>query len=375
MAEINIAQPMRFRVDVKTGLVEQPQRGGLMKGDRKANRIIVELVNGSENVDITGVKVKGRFMRPPDMDEIELKGTAEGNLAIVQLEDTCYTAGGHYEATVSLVLDDVERTVLFISGEVYRSGSGNAAGDEDTGDEGGSTGGGGSSGSGLPSGGTAGQVLVKASSAEGAAIWKTLTAADVKARADDWMPTAEETGALPKDGTAVNATKLNGKDADKYALKTDTAPDSDKLGGVAASQYAKKTDIPKDSGVDLLTAYPVGSIYISVIETSPAAIFGGTWEQIPDRFLLGAGGSYALGNTGGEAEVTLTLNQTPKHDHAIPGEPHNDLPAWEAPNQYVTYGYRSGTVTSVINTNKAGGGAAHNNMPPWEAVNIWKRVE
>ena len=37
--------------------------------------------------------------------------------------------------------------------------------------------------------------------------------------------------------------------------------------------------------------YPVGSIYISAASTSPADMFGGTWEKIKDRFLLGADSS------------------------------------------------------------------------------------
>ena len=36
------------------------------------------------------------------------------------------------------------------------------------------------------------------------------------------------------------------------------------------------------------TIYPVGSIYMSVSGTSPATLFGGTWEQIQERFLLSA---------------------------------------------------------------------------------------
>lgn len=70
----------------------------------------------------------------------------------------------------------------------------------------------------------------------------TLTAANVGARPDTWTPTASDVGALPSDGTAVNAAQLNGKSADQYMLKTDTAADSEKLGGVAASEYIQHND-------------------------------------------------------------------------------------------------------------------------------------
>ena len=44
--------------------------------------------------------------------------------------------------------------------------------------------------------------------------------------------------------------------------------------------------------------YPVGSIYQSTNSTSPAALFGGTWEQIAsDRVLMGASSSHAAGTT------------------------------------------------------------------------------
>lgn len=42
--------------------------------------------------------------------------------------------------------------------------------------------------------------------------------------------------------------------------------------------------------------YPIGSIYMSFNSTSPADLFGGTWEQITDRFLYCADSS---GTTGG----------------------------------------------------------------------------
>jgi hypothetical protein len=44
--------------------------------------------------------------------------------------------------------------------------------------------------------------------------------------------------------------------------------------------------------------YPVGSIYQSTARTSPAALFGGTWEQIAsERVLMGAGSGHAAGTT------------------------------------------------------------------------------
>ena len=72
------------------------------------------------------------------------------------------------------------------------------------------------------------------------------------------------------------------------------------------------TDAATKGYADLAT-YPVGAIYISTISTSPASLFGGTWEQLKDRFLLGAGDTYAAGATGGEAAHALTVNEMPPH--------------------------------------------------------------
>lgn len=52
--------------------------------------------------------------------------------------------------------------------------------------------------------------------------------------------------------------------------------------------------------------YPVGSIYMSVNSTSPATLFGGTWEQMKDRFLVGAGNDYAVNSTGGSTTHSHT---------------------------------------------------------------------
>ena len=69
----------------------------------------------------------------------------------------------------------------------------------------------------------------------------------------------------------------------------------------------------KDSGVSWsaweglgLMAYPVGAVYLSFAETSPASLFGGSWEQLKDMLLVGAGDVYAVGSTGAVQMTTET---------------------------------------------------------------------
>ena len=57
--------------------------------------------------------------------------------------------------------------------------------------------------------------------------------------------------------------------------------------------------------------YPVGSIYQSMSETSPASTIGGVWTQLK-TFLYG---STTAKQTGGEATHTLTVNEMPNHTH------------------------------------------------------------
>ena len=53
-----------------------------------------------------------------------------------------------------------------------------------------------------------------------------------------------------------------------------------------------------DALLKSVNPFPVGSIYQSTARTSPAALFGGTWEQIAsERVLMGASSSHAAGTT------------------------------------------------------------------------------
>lgn len=90
------------------------------------------------------------------------------------------------------------------------------------------------------------------------------------------------------------------------------------VNGVEPDENANVT-IPQ---VSILQAYPVGSIYLSVVETNPAELFGGTWEAMPGRVLIGAGVSdfdinYVAGTKGGSRARTLTSSNIPKHTHTV----------------------------------------------------------
>ena len=116
----------------------------------------------------------------------------------------------------------------------------------------------------------------------------------------------------------------------------------------------------------------VGRYYWSDDPTSPASLFGGTWEQIKDKFLLAAGDIYAVGSTGGEVDVTLTVAQMPSHSHGFATKP-----SWSTDNGSWA-SFRTGTSDTFGSVNlaleNAGGSQPHNNMPPYLAAYCWKRI-
>lgn len=137
--------------------------------------------------------------------------------------------------------------------------------------------------------------------------------------------------------------------------------------------------------VDLI--YPVGAIYMSVNETNPEVLFGGTWKKIQNRFLLCSSSSYPAGSTGGEATHTLTASEMPSHNGHLSAGIADDVP--HEKGNYKGY-LNSSTMTAYGNIGRGwnvhqgnemhpasepvGGGQAHNNMPPYLAVYAWKRT-
>ena len=91
-------------------------------------------------------------------------------------------------------------------------------------------------------------------------------------------------------GKPVACTHSLGKDVPADAVFTDHtySAATQSAAGLMSAADKKRLD----------NLYPVGSIYQSTDPTSPAALFGGTWEQIAsERVLMGAGSGHAAGTT------------------------------------------------------------------------------
>lgn len=137
-------------------------------------------------------------------------------------------------------------------------------------------------------------------------------------------------------------------------------------------QWLKSWFTATEDLVDVV--YPVGSIYMSVNSTSPATLFGGTWVQIKDTFLLACGDTYSSdGNVAtaqhGSATHTLTINEIPSHNHKT-----GSRQTYGSGNAWGLVNYGSSGSAQDKNTSSTGGGQAHNNMPPYMAVYVWKRT-
>jgi len=109
-----------------------------------------------------------------------------------------------------------------------------------------------------------------------------------------------------------------------------------------------------------------------------------------DRFIVGSGNAYSVGETGGADSVILNTTQIPSHNHTLtdPGHAHTYVGAfWPSPsgpeqNQAgspedktdFNYGRTTDSATTGITINNVGGGLAHENRPPYFALIYLMRI-
>ena len=144
------------------------------------------------------------------------------------------------------------------------------------------------------------------------------------------------------------------------------------------------------AALSLSTIYPIGSIYTSTVSTNPSTLFGfGTWVAFgAGRVLIGDGGGYAAGATGGSADaIVVSHNHTATTTSTDSGHTHGISPgAWTdgggkvEGNSFSFGGKVTATQTSTANitsstsistTGSSGTGA---NLQPYVVVYMWNRT-
>lgn len=170
----------------------------------------------------------------------------------------------------------------------------------------------------------------------------------------------------------------------------------DKEGNLTVKSIKTTKYIPLNNEV-LDIVYPVGSIYMSVNNVNPKELFGGEWEQITGRFLLGSGSpkqnnynglgkiqeeelkwNFQSNTTGGEYSHKLNASEMPSHNHfsgnssllAIADIAGTGITGVDmSENGWWHESYKNAVVSQT-----QGGNQPHNNIPPYLVVNMWKRV-
>lgn len=194
---------------------------------------------------------------------------------------------------------------------------------------------------------------------------KTVDTKDTTVKVEDVNKSESGLSIVYTDGSTKEIEVSAGKDGYTPVKGTDYFTDEDIAGVVKQAE-----------AVVLGKIYPVGSVYISVSETSPASFIGGTWERIEDTFLLAAGSKYEAGTTGGEDAHTLTKEELPNATLRL--YCYSNQLMWTtmyadgSGRSGINWG--SGSDTDSLRTEALGDGVAHNNMPPYLAVYVWQRV-
>ena len=191
-----------------------------------------------------------------------------------------------------------------------------------------------------------------------------------------------------------------GTSAKKWGAVYSSAPASgDNSGQVPTTAWVQtlladalktaKEEIYKQAKLD---AHPVGSYYWSNESTSPADLFGGTWEALPPGYTLiaqGAGSysfgsfTYEAGKQYGERKHQLTTDELSAHTHqermtTSDGNPNplvnletsGTLSGATVPQRF---GYTN-KATDKVTTVSTGENKPHNNIPPSIASYGWRRT-
>lgn len=131
-----------------------------------------------------------------------------------------------------------------------------------------------------------------------------------------------------------------------------------------------------------LLMHPVGIPYASENPTSPAELYGGTWERIEGKFIMGASDTYPAGSTGGSATHTQTAEEVGRHYHEqifwVNGEIGTYASGFNY-DQFTTYMYSDKPATTnggktALNERDHGEVSPMDILNPYYSMYIWRRV-
>lgn len=136
-----------------------------------------------------------------------------------------------------------------------------------------------------------------------------------------------------------------------------------------------------------LAAYPVGSIFQTVSTTSPAALFGGAWQEIAqNRVLMGASYAHAAGTTveAGLPNIAGSLSETSNNGKTSPFRGNKNaissigaLAVTEVSSPFCGYaGYEGSAYDISFDASRSNPiyGRSYTVQPAAYYVHIWKRV-
>lgn len=143
-----------------------------------------------------------------------------------------------------------------------------------------------------------------------------------------------------------------------------------------SSAYARKDHAHPIGQALFDLIYPVGSVYMSFVNTDPGTLFGGEWTPIQNRFLIGASNTYSPSSPGGtNGTVTLSIANMPAHSHntyfARGAADFDKYP--NGTSRKTVTGMGGGTEQSN-GTTSVGSGQSFSIMPPYQPVYMWHRT-
>lgn len=137
-------------------------------------------------------------------------------------------------------------------------------------------------------------------------------------------------------------------------------------------------------GFDIDAVYPVGSVYLSMANTNPSSLFGGTWQKLEGRFLLTSSSNYEAGSTGGSNDAVVvshnhsastasagshnhdaSTDTSDGHRHTISGGSHNHTA------NIVSSGAHTHKVNNIVQvTSTSSACATTSSSPYWYVKNV-----